>query len=85
MPYVAIKNFSVNENDYKVGDKVKKADVEDRLIRSRKIEEVKSTRKKKEKKVEQPAEQPIERGEILTEESSDVEVNYEEIGGNSLD
>ena len=77
--YKAIKNFSVNGNEYNVGGSIKKADVEDRLIRGRKIEEVQSKKVQKApkpKKVEVLTEvvKVEDEGELLTDDSSKVEI-----------
>ena len=37
MSYIAIKNFSVNEKEFKIGDAIPTMFVQDRLIRAKKI------------------------------------------------
>lgn len=52
--YRAIKNFSVNGNDYEIGKKIKLTDISGRLIRGRKIADIKKPRKTKEKSPKEP-------------------------------
>lgn len=52
--YRAIKNFSVNGNDYEIGKKIKLTDISGRLIRGRKIADIKKPRKTKEKAPKEP-------------------------------
>ena len=70
MAYVAIKNF----DGYSIGDKIKKADVSDRLIRAKKIAEGKDPKKEK---VEKPKKIEEVKEEILTEVSSEVTFKVE--------
>jgi len=77
--YKAIKNFSVNGNDYKVGDNVPQKDVEARLIRGRKIEQNFTD---PDATVIEPIQEPEditeETEELLTELSEEIEVEVEE-------
>lgn len=77
MAFKALKNFTgASGKEYKAGDTVKKADVEDRLIRGKKIEEVVAPKaQQKPKKAKVKKQEPKE--EILTEVSSAVEVEIE--------
>lgn len=76
MSYIAIKNFSTQGKDFKIGDTVPVEFVEDRLIRAKKIGETESIKEEilietVPAKIEEPKE------ELLIEDSSNVEVKVE--------
>ena len=74
MAFKALKNFTgISGKDYTIGDTVKKSDVEDRLIRFRKIEEVENKPKKVESKEEKVEVEEIKE-ELLLDDSAKVEL-----------
>lgn len=84
MSYIAIKNFSVNEKEFKIGDPIPTMFVEDRLIRGKKIAldpSINSVETKEEviTEVVDIVEVQETEQELLIEDSSDVEVKIEEV------
>ena len=84
--YKAIKNFEVDGRSFKIGETVSNEFVSDRLIRAKKISGNDSTRTeiKEDVKVEKVEEvilnevSPVSEEMILTEDSSEVDVNVVE-------
>lgn len=80
--YKAIKNFDLNGQKFAIGDEVSAELVEDRLIRGKKIVlvsgEIKEPVKAQELIIETVEAQDLAKQEILTEDSSDVEVKVVE-------
>ena len=89
MSYIAIKNFSVDETEFKIGDPIPAIYVQDRLIRAKKIKLASDASEAQEVPVIQEILNEIvpeihETTEItqeilLTEDSSTVEVITEEV------
>jgi hypothetical protein len=89
MSYIAIKNFSVNEKEFKIGDAIPTMFVQDRLIRAKKIKlasEVAEVKEVPEVPVNQeilnevvPETTEATQEILLTEDSSIVEVITEEV------
>ena len=84
MSYIAIKNFSVNEKEFKIGDPIPTMYVEDRLIRGKKIKlasdiiDVNNVAEIIEV-LNEVVPEIIQKEELLIEDSSSVEVITEEI------
>lgn len=76
MSYIAIKNFSVNEKEFKIGDPIPTMFVEDRLIRAKKIalDPAITNIDVKEEIITEVIEVQENIQELLIEDSSDVEV-----------
>lgn len=76
MSYIAIKNFSVNEKEFKIGDPIPTMFAEDRLIRAKKIalDPAITNIDVKEEIITEVVEVQENIQELLIEDSSDVEV-----------
>ncbi len=77
MSYIAIKNFSVNEKEFIIGDPIPTMFVEDRLIRAKKIAldpAITNIDVKEEIITEVVEVQETVEQELLMEDSSDVKV-----------
>ena len=76
MSYIAIKNFSVNEKEFKIGDPIPTMFAEDRLIRAKKIalDPAITNIDVKEEIITEVIEVQENIQELLIEDSSDVEV-----------
>lgn len=84
MSYIAIKNFSVNEKEFKIGDPIPTMYVEDRLIRGKKIKLASDMVDKNVvaeiiEVLNEVVPEIIQKEELLIEDSSSVEVITEEI------
>ena len=88
MSYIAIKNFSVNEKEFKIGDPIPTMYVEDRLIRGKKIKLASDMVDKNvvaeiievlNEVLNEVVPEIIQKEELLIEDSSSVEVITEEI------
>lgn len=84
MSYIAIKNFSVNEKEFKIGDPIPTMYVEDRLIRGKKIKLASDMVDKNVvaeiiEVLNEVVPEIIRKEELLIEDSSSVEVITEEI------